>query len=239
VLSLVAKRTLSTLALMVPALLLATIAGLFLAKLSANAKRGARSLAVTGVSLFGYSVPVFWLGQVLIVLFAVQLQWLPAQGMVSIRGVEGPWATALDYTLHWLLPGFCVAIFYAAVVARVGRASLEEAASQDFVTTARAKGLSERAVFWRHILPNAFIPIVTVIGYNFGSALTGTIMVETVFAWPGLGTLFINSIANRDYPVVQGIFLLTATAVVLVNLLTDLFYGLLDPRIRRSYRRAA
>jgi peptide/nickel transport system permease protein len=153
--------------------------------------------------------------------------------------VHGPFGSAWDFILHWLMPGLTVAAFHVAVVARVAQASLREAATQDFVVTARAKGLSERAIFWRHVLPNALTPVITVIGYNFGTALTGTIMVESVFAWPGLGSLLLNSITNRDYPVVQGIFLLTGTIVVLINVLTDLIYGLVDPRIRRTYRRAA
>jgi peptide/nickel transport system permease protein len=113
----------------------------------------------------------------------------------------------------------------------VARASVLQALQQDYVLTARSKGLSQRQVLWRHVLPNALIPVITVIGYNFGQSLTGAILTESVFAWPGLGSLFIGSIANRDYPVLQGIFLLAATTVVIVNCLTDLLYRLADPRV--------
>jgi len=233
--ALVFARAGATLMLMVPALLLATVFGIFQARWAAPRPGGAGDTAITCVTLFGYSVPVFWLGQVLIVLFAVQLHWLPAQGMLSIRGVGPGWPRVWDFFLHWIMPGICVAMFYAATIGRVARASLQESLSQDFVTTARAKGLSEPAIFWRHVLPNALIPIVTVIGYQFGHALTGAILVETVFGWPGLGTLFITSIAGRDYPVVQGIFLLAAISVVVVNLITDILYGIVDPRVRAGY----
>jgi ABC-type dipeptide/oligopeptide/nickel transport system permease component len=135
---------------------------------------------------------------------------------------------------HLILPALSVTIFYTAIVARVARASVLETISQDYVLTARAKGLSRREVLWRHVLPNSLIPVITVIGYNFGYSLTGAILVETVFAWPGLGNLFITSIGNRDYPVLQGIFLFTAVTVVIVNVLTDMLYGVFDPRVRVS-----
>jgi len=142
----------------------------------------------------------------------------------------------LDVAWHLVLPGLSVTIFYVAIVARVARASVLETLSQDYVLTARAKGLGRRAVLWRHVLPNSLIPVVTVIGYNFGYSLTGAILVETVFAWPGLGNLFITSIGNRDYPVLQGIFLFTAMTVVVANVVTDLLYGVLDPRVRVGQR---
>ncbi len=234
VLSLVLQRAQASLLLLGPALLLATIVGLLFARISI-ARRGSGRVLLSAIVLFGFSVPVFWLGQMLIVLFAVKLHWLPAQGMASMRGVHGALATGWDFFLHWIMPGFTVGVFHVAVIARVAQASLRDAMSQDFVITARAKGISERAIFWRHILPNALLPVITVIGYNFGAALTGTIMVESVFAWPGLGTLLLNSITNRDYPVVQGIFLLSGSIIVLVNIATDLIYGFIDPRIRSGY----
>lgn len=235
VMTLVSQRALGSLMLLGPALVLATVLGVVLARLSIGGRNRVADEMLNGVTLFGYSVPTFWLGQILIIAFAVSLGWLPAQGMVSARGVHGPWATFVDFVRHWLMPGFCVAIVHLAVVTRIARASLREAATQDFVTTARAKGLSARRTFWRHVLPNGLMPVITIIGYNFGNALTGTVMVETVFAWPGLGSLLINSIASRDYPVIQGVFLFAAFAVVLVNLLTDFVYGLLDPRVRITH----
>jgi peptide/nickel transport system permease protein len=140
----------------------------------------------------------------------------------------------LDLLRHLVLPAFCITVYYVAVVARVARASMLEILHQDFVLTARAKGISRRAVLWRHVLRNAAIPVITVVGYNVGTSLTGAILTETVFAWPGLGGLFINSIANRDYPVLSGIFLLASIAVVIGNIITDLLYAVADPRIRMT-----
>ncbi len=224
-----------TLLLMLPALTLAAILGVVLALTAAPRAGSAYDGAITAVSLFGYSVPIFWLGQVLIVLFAIDLRWLPAQGMISLREQPTGMAAVLDVLWHLILPAFSVTIYYVAVVARVARASVLDVLHQDFILTAKSKGLPRRQVLWRHVLPNALIPVITVIGYNFGYSLTGAILVETVFAWPGLGNLFITSISNRDYPVLQGIFLLTALTVVLANLITDLLYGAVDPRVRAGY----
>jgi peptide/nickel transport system permease protein len=152
--------------------------------------------------------------------------------MISIRSPGTGLAAVVDFLKHLALPAFCVTIYYLAVVARVARSSMLEMLHQDFVLTARAKGLSARAVLWRHVLRNSLIPVITVIGYNFGYSLTGAILTETVFAWPGLGSLFISSIGNRDYPVLAGIFVLAAIAVVAANLITDLLYAAADPRVR-------
>src|SRR5215831_18138283 len=208
VLDLILARAGTTLILMIPGLIAASVLGVVLALAAAPRAGSAFDSGITALSLFGYSVPIFWLGQLLVILFAVDLGWLPA---------------------------FSITIFFVAVVARVARASIVGVLSEDFITTAMAKGLSRRAILWRHVLPNAMIPVVTVIGYSFGYSLTGAILVETVFAWPGLGSLFVASIGNRDYPVLQGILLLSAVMVVLANLATDLVYALLDPRVRRSY----
>lgn len=235
VLGLLLDRAVVTLMLMLPALTLAAITGVVLALAAAPRAGSLYDSGITAVSLVGYSVPIFWLGQILVIVFAIKLQWLPAQGMVSMRETLTGWPKLKDILWHLVLPAFSVTIYYLAVVARVTRASVLEAMSQDWVLTARAKGLTRREVLWRHILPNALIPVATVIGYNFGYSLTGAIMVETVFAWPGLGQLFITSIGNRDYPVLQGIFLFTAITVVLANVATDVLYAFLDPRVRRSY----
>ncbi len=228
VLPLILQRAGVTLMLMLPALILASVLGVALAVLAAGRAGGWVDVSVTTLSLAGYSIPVFWLAQILIVTFAVRLGWLPAQGMRSIRTHQ----PVLDLLRHLVLPGFCITIYYLAVVTRVARSSMLEILHQDFVLTARAKGLGRTAVLWRHVLRNAAIPVITVIGYNFGLSLTGAILTETVFAWPGLGGLFINSIANRDYPVLAGIFMLSAVAVVLANLVTDMLYAAADPRVR-------
>ena len=235
VLDLILVRAGMTMVLMIPGLIAASLLGVVLALAAAPRAGSVFDSGITALSLFGYSVPIFWLGQLLVILFAVDLGWLPAQGMSSLRGSATGWGHVRDVAWHLVLPAFSITIFFVAVVARVARASIVGVLSEDFITTAMAKGLSRRAVLWRHVLPNAMIPVVTVIGYSFGYSLTGAILVETVFAWPGLGSLFVASIGNRDYPVLQGILLLSAVMVVLANLATDLFYALLDPRVRRSY----
>jgi peptide/nickel transport system permease protein len=239
VLDLVLARLGPTLLLMLPALFLAAIVGVVLGVTAAPRAGSVEDSALTAVSLFGYSVPIFWLGQMLVIVFAIQLGWLPAQGMNNLREELHGIDRVLDVGRHLVLPAFSIMIFYLAIVARVARASVAEALHDDYVLTAKAKGLSRRSVLWRHVLPNALIPVVTVIGFNFGQSLTGAILVETVFAWPGLGNLFITSITNRDYPVLQGIFLATSVAVVIVNIGTDLFYATLDPRVRSSHERRA
>lgn len=235
VLELILDRARLTLLLMLPALTFAAVLGVVLALLAAPRAGSAYDSAMTGFALFGYSVPVFWFGQILIVVFAVDLKWLPAQGMMSLRESPTGLAAFRDVLWHLILPWFCVTIYYVAVVARVARAAVLDALHQDFVLTAKAKGLRRRYILWRHVLPNALIPIVTVIGYSFGYSLTGAILAESVFAWPGLGSLFVKSIATRDYPVLEGIFLITAVAVVIANLVTDVLYGVVDPRVRSGY----
>lgn len=239
VLGLVLDRAQYTLLIMIPALTLAAMLGIAMALAAAPRAGGLFDSGITALSVAGFSIPIFWLGQILVIAFAIQLPWLPAQGMVSARQSLEGWAWMRDVLWHMVLPVFSITIFYVAIVSRVARASVLESLSQDFVLTARAKGLSRRTVLWQHVLPNAMIPVVTVIGYNFGHSLTGAILVETVFAWPGLGNLFITSIGNRDYPVLLGIFLVTAIAVVIANLITDILYALLDPRVRSSYGKNA
>ena len=239
VLDLVLARARVTLLLMVPALVAASLLGVAMALAAAPRAGSSADATITGLSLLGHSVPVFWLAQLLVMAFAVQLHWLPASGMITLRNTPTGWAGVVDFLRHLVLPMTCITIYYVAVVARVARAAVLELLHRDFVLTARAKGLTERRVLWRHILPNALIPVVTVVGYSFGSSLTGAILTETVFAWPGLGSLFVSSISVRDYPVLQGIFLFSAIAVVVANILTDLVYWLVDPRLHRGGRTLA
>lgn len=232
VLSLILGRAGYTLAVMLPALVSASVLGVVVGMTAAYRVRTAYDSLVTSASLVGYSLPVFWLGQLLILLFAVQLGWLPAQGTASLREpLTGP-AAVLDFLRHWILPYVSVTVFYLAGNARVARSSMLDVISQDYVTTARAKGLPDRRVRWRHVLPNALIPILTVAAYDFGYALTGAILTETVFGWPGVGNLFYVSIANRDYPVLEGIFIVTGISVVAVNFVTDVLYTRVDPHLR-------
>lgn len=230
VLDLVVNRSMYTLMLMIPALVLSTLIGLTLAVFTAPRAGSSADNAVTALSLFGFSIPVFWLGQILIVIFAVSLAWLPAQGFQSIRGAGA--GSLRDILWHLVLPLTCITTYLVAVVSRVARASVIDSLNRDFILTAAGKGLSERRILWRHVVPNALIPVITVVGYTFGHSLTGAILTETVFSWPGLGDLFLQSVINRDYAVLQGVFLFTSTFVVVANLITDLLYIVVDPRIR-------
>jgi peptide/nickel transport system permease protein/oligopeptide transport system permease protein len=173
---------------------------------------------VTLAGLFGISMPVFWLGLMLVVLFAVILRWLPAGG-------TGGWQ-------HVVLPSVTLASFVVAFIARMTRATMLETLAQDYTTTARSKGLKENVVVIKHALKNALIPIVTVVGLQFGLLLGGAVLTETVFAWPGIGRLIVDSILARDYPMIQGTILIFGLLYILVNLGVDLAYAVIDPRIR-------
>ncbi|MCK5162227.1 MAG: ABC transporter permease [Desulfobacula sp.] len=173
---------------------------------------------VTIASLFGISMPVFWLGIMLMIVFSMTLQWLPAGGI-------GTWK-------HLILPTVTLASFVVAFIARMTRSSMLEVLSQDYVTTARSKGLKENLIIIKHALKNALIPIITVVGLQFGLLLGGAVLTETVFAWPGLGRLIVDSILARDYAVIQGSILIFGLLYTLVNLVVDLIYAFVDPRIR-------
>jgi ABC-type dipeptide/oligopeptide/nickel transport system permease component len=173
---------------------------------------------VTTSALFGMSMPVFWLGLMLVVVFSVILKWLPAGG-------TGSWQ-------HVILPSVTLAAFVVAFISRMTRSAMLETLAQDYTTTARSKGLKERVVVIKHALKNAMIPIITVVGLQFGLLLGGAVLTETVFAWPGLGRLIVDSILARDYPVIQGAILIFGLLYIMVNLVVDLIYALVDPRIR-------
>ena len=215
---LIAERFPATLALAAAALLTAVAVALPLGMLAARHRGRGADAAAMGLALFGQSVPSFWLGPLLILVFSVWLGWTP------VSGNEGP--------ASLVLPAVTLGAGMAAVLARMVRSSLLEVFGEEFLRTARAKGLSEDAVMWRHALPNAALPVVTVLGMQAGALLAGAVITETVFAWPGIGTLLVEAIQRRDVPVVQGCVLLVSVCYVLVNALTDLAYGWLDPRAR-------
>jgi peptide/nickel transport system permease protein len=234
VLDVILSRAVNTLILMLPALFLAAPIGIALGLAVASRAGRFFDVGVTGLTLFGFSIPGFWLAQILVLLFAITLNLLPTAGMYSLRAPSQGWGAFYDLVRHMVLPVICIMTFKIAVFARTARASILGVIRSDFVMTARAKGLSRQHVLWRHVLPNAIIPIIAVFGYQFGHALTSSLLVETVFAWPGIGTLMVSSIARRDFPVLQGILLLSTILVVLANLLSDLLYAFADPRIRRG-----
>lgn len=208
----------STLQLTIAAETLAVIFGVGLGILAATARRPWVETGVMLVALLGLSLPTFWSGLLFILLFSLRLGWFPITSATTLEGL--------------VLPAVTLALPAMAVLARMTRSSLLEEMQRDYVRTARSKGLVERLVIWRHALKNAFIPVMTIIGLQFGSLLAGAVIVETVFARPGLGRFTVSAIAARDFPQVQGTVLLIAVVYVLVNLATDLTYAWLDPRIR-------
>jgi ABC-type dipeptide/oligopeptide/nickel transport system permease component len=217
------ERFPKTLQLALAAMLFATVAGITLGVLSAKYPGGWPDRLALGLAYVGISFPVYWVGLLLILLFAVGLQWLPPSGY----GGWGGWK-------YLILPALALGMRSVAFLARVTRSAMLDALHADYVRTARAKGLSERVVTLRHALRNALIPIITVLGLDFGAYLTGSILTETIFSWPGLGRYVVNAIARRDLPAIQGAVLFLSAVFVLVNLLADIAYAKTDPRVAYS-----
>jgi peptide/nickel transport system permease protein len=209
------------------ALALAAIGGVAFGVLAAVWRGRALDGVLSLLSLVAYSIPVFWLGQLLIALLAVRLHWLPSGGMHSAVGGSG----AVDLIRHLVLPSLTLGALLLALVVRVTRAAMIDALQEDYVTAARARGLPEWRIVLRHALPNALRPAVTVLTGDLGLVLTGAVLVETVYTWPGLGRLLYDSVLSRDTPMLAGVLLLSAALVVSANLLADIFYRLLDPRL--------
>ncbi|REJ37129.1 MAG: ABC transporter permease [Bacillota bacterium] len=232
VLDLVLERLGRTLLLMLFTISAATAMGILLGTLAARRPGSLLDTVSTGIALTGYSVPEFWLGQLLILIFAVWLRWLPAGGFRDVRLELSGLDLWLNMLKHMLLPMAALSFRYMAITTRLTRASLLEVMNSEFILAARARGVSERRIFWSHGLRAAALPIVTVVGYNFSFIMAGSALVETVFGWPGVGRLMYDSIFYRDYPVLLGILLLVSVTVVIVNLLTDIAYAFLDPRVR-------
>jgi peptide/nickel transport system permease protein len=228
VLAEVLGRFKATLVLTGAALVLSTLGGLALGIASAVRPNSLLDRLSAVASLFGASMPVFWLGIVLMVIFALWLGWLPASGMFAPYGG----GDLRDLLVHLALPAVTLAAASVTIIARLTRSTMLETLGQDYIRTARAKGVVERAVVLRHGLKNALIPIVTVVGVQAGYLLGGAVLTETVFAWPGVGTLMIQGILARDFPLVQGCVLVVALSFVVINLAVDLLYAWLDPRIR-------
>jgi peptide/nickel transport system permease protein/oligopeptide transport system permease protein len=212
------ERFPKTLLLAAAAMLLAAVTGITLGVLSARRPGGWVDRGSLGLAYVGISFPVYWVGLILIVIFAVTLRWLPPSGYGRLEFL--------------ILPALALGSRSIAFLARMTRSAMLEVLGSDFVRTARAKGVRERAVLTRHALRNALIPVVTVLGLDFGSYLTGSILTETVFSWPGLGRYVVNAIARRDLPAIQGSILFMSVVFVMVNLLTDLLYATTDPRVR-------
>jgi peptide/nickel transport system permease protein len=214
----IAARFPYTLQLAIAGTVIAIVIGTLAGTISAVKPFSIFDNAAMILSLLGVSTPAFWLGLMLLLAFSVQLGWFPAMGASTPK--------------HLVLPSLTLGLLTAGVIARQSRSSMLQTLQEDYIVTARAKGLLERVVVYRHALKNALIPVVTIVGLQFGHLLGGTVLVESVFSWPGMGRLLVDAIFTRDYPVIQGAVLMFAVVFTLVNLSVDLLYGLLDPRIR-------
>ncbi|REJ36123.1 MAG: peptide ABC transporter [Bacillota bacterium] len=218
----IATRLPATAELAVLAVLVATLIGIPAGVISATRPNSWLDNILTVLALAGVSMPVFWQGLMLIIIFSVYLGWLPPSGRL------GGWE-------YFVLPVITLGTSAAASITRMTRATMLEAIHEDYVRTARAKGLNERRVIYRHALRNALLPVVTIIGLEFGNLMAGAVITETIFAWPGIGRLAVDAIRTRDYPVVQGVVMTFALSYVLINLIVDLLYAYLDPRLRVRY----
>ena len=242
----VLSRFPATVELAVAAMLIALVIGFTMGTLAATRRHSLFDYSSTLVALAGVSIPTFWLGLILIIVFGLWLRWLPIAGRIDPRIglspsvhfvivdslVHGNWPVFTDAIKHLILPAITLAGWPAAIIARMTRASLLDTLGQDYIRTAEAKGLRERVIVVRHAFRNALIPVLTVVGLEFGSLLGGAVVTETVFAWPGVGGLTITAIDNRDYQIVQGVVILLGAIFVILNLAVDLLYAWLDPRIR-------
>ena len=230
---LIMQRVPATILLVLAALFFSVFVGTFLGVLAARKPTGILSHIVTIISLLGYSAPVFWTGMMLLIVFAGWIPLFPASGMadVTMRDANGL-LRGLDVLHHLALPMFTLGIIYVAQFSRLARASMLDVLGADYIRTARAKGVSERKVIYKHALRNAILPVVTMTGLQMSYLFSGAVLVETVFNWPGLGRLAFDSILRRDYPTILGILFFSTFIVVAANLLTDLSYRIIDPRIR-------
>ncbi|MCC3303349.1 ABC transporter permease [Sneathiella sp. HT1-7] len=232
VLDLVVSRAGPTILLVATALLFAIFVGTFLGVLASHKPKGIVSGLVTLVSVIGYSAPIFWTGMMLVILFAWIYPIFPIANMYDITKSGGFFGRVVDILYHLVLPSLALGIVYLAQYARLTRASMLEILGSDYIRTARAKGVAEVKVYGHHALRNAVLPVVTIAGLQFGSIISGAVLVETVFSWPGLGTLAFDSILARDYPTILGILFFSSLLVIVANLITDFVYRLVDPRIR-------
>ena len=222
---LIAERIPNTLAIAVPSLVIALILGVFVGVFSSLHQYSILDYIFMVLALVGVSMPIFWLGMMLVMQFSVNLGWLPALGMGSMEKGIG------DVVSHMVLPCFCLATIPMATFARISRSSMLEVINKESVKSLRARGIKESSVIWKHALKNALPPIVTVLGLQIAQAFTGAILTESIFSWPGMGTMIVNAINNRDYQLIQGTVLFIAVIFVVVNLLVDVVYMMINPRV--------
>jgi peptide/nickel transport system permease protein len=232
VLGLILDRLWPTLLLMGATLVISVGGGVLLGVVAAIGVRTWRDHLISVAAVIAYATPLFWVGLMLILVFSIRLDWFPTSGMEDVVAFHEGWARVVDIAHHLVLPTITLSLFYLALYTRLMRATVLEQRGAEYATTARAKGLTERAITMRHVLRNALLPIVTMAGVQVGALLGGSVVVETVFAWPGLGQLAFQSLFARDFNLLLGIFFLSACLVVIVNIVVDVIYVLLDPRIR-------
>lgn len=228
----IAERLPATALLTGSALLLSTIGGIVIGASTATRAYSTLDAATNAVTLAVFAAPVFWVGQLAVLVFAAGLGWFPVQGMTDPRTTAGGLLRVLDVLHHLALPAVVLASQQLAVTARVARAATLAELGRPYVLTARSKGMPGRRILWVHVLRRALLPVATVVGHRVGHLLAGSVVVETVFGWPGIGRLALAAIQTRDQPLILGLFLFSAATVVVANLITDIAYAVLDPRIR-------
>lgn len=231
VVDVVMTRLPATLVLMSVSIVFAFVAGALLGVIAAMRVNKLADVLISFLAVLGYATPLFWLGLLMIYLFTVKLGWLPSGGMSTIGRPTTGWAAVTDVARHVAMPALTLALFYMAVFVRLMRASVLEIATLDFVRTARAKGMSEIRVYFGHVIGNAMLPMVTMLGVQISTILGGSVIVETVFGWPGLGRLTYDALVARDVNLLLGILFLSSVLVIVTNLVVDLLYSALDPRI--------
>lgn len=233
VMEVIGSKVLPTVILLGLAEIVAIVVGIFLGVIAAW-KRGTKlDVGTLSFSLVTYSMPTFWLGMIMVVVFCVNLMIFPTSGMYTAGGFyDSAGDKIMDALNHLVLPVITMAILLIGEYALTMRNTLIDVLSEDYITTARAKGFKEKYVLMKHAMPNAMLPMVTIIAINLGLVIAGAVQIETIFSWPGIGNLMYESLSARDYPVLQGIFLIVTVCVVLANLITDLIYDRIDPRVR-------
>lgn len=228
----VAERIWPTVLLVGVGTVFATIIGMITGVFAGWRRKGSFDVVSTNLGMILYSMPTFWFGLLMIMLFATKLRWFPTGRMEDPGAGLTGFASFEALLRHLFLPAFTFAIAYLGEYHVIMRSSITGVMKEDFALTARAKGLSENSVLWRHVVPNAMLPTVTIVMMNLGFVMSGAILAESVFNWPGLGLLSYNSMSNRDYPVMQAVFLIASVAVIVANLIADVMYYYLDPRVQ-------
>jgi peptide/nickel transport system permease protein len=232
VMELIGQHLGNTLLLVIPAKLVAVFLGIFIGAWTSGRFGSFADTFWSTLMLVLYAAPTFWVGLMLIMVFSIWLGWFPTSGIMTIASTKTGWAMMMDRLNHLFLPALTLTLSLLPIYARITRAAMLEVQNEDYILTARAKGLTDREVLFGHALPNALLPPITIAGISFGLVFTGALLVEIVYSWPGLGRLMYQSVYRRDYPLLMGIFTISAIAVVVFSLITDLLYMVLDPRVK-------